>query len=95
MYESSRPWQSNGTHPDESEDEGGVSAHYSNTPRKACKSSSRRGKCSVTEEDLREMSAFMFEKRHVWHEFKSSHDAWVTFGNRPKVGRFRLADPRQ
>ncbi|KAI0774193.1 hypothetical protein C8Q74DRAFT_816241 [Fomes fomentarius] len=85
MYESSHPWQSTGAHPgDSAEDEGGASAHYSNTPRMVCKSSSRRGKCSVTEEDLREMSLFMFEKRHVWHEFKSPHDAWVTFGNRPK-----------
>ena len=48
--------------------------------------SPRARRLRATEQDLRAMAHYLFEKRAVWNvEFSSHYDAWKRFGERPEV----------
>ena len=44
-----------------------------------------KGGIPVTDNDFREMARYMYEKRHVWHEYPTVKSRWEEFGHRPKV----------
>ena len=43
----------------------------------------------VTDDDLRRMARYKYEKRNVWHRYPSLSSRWAAFARLPKVGPYQ------
>ena len=54
-----------------------------------CRPIRPKGGIPVTDNDLREMARYMYEKRDVWHDYPTVKSRWEEFGRRPEVSPLR------